>query len=163
MPVPEFVVELRRKIGQDLLWIPGVTAVVFDADDRVLLVRRADTGEWAPIGGILEPGEQPAVCAAREILEESGVHVRVQRLVAVQSEPPGAYPNGDRVQFLDLSFRCLYVSGDPHPADDECLDVAWFELDELPPMRPLWLARLLAAVPVDAPVAYDLPEDGFAQ
>ena len=158
MPVPEFVIELRRKIGQDLLWIPGVTAVVFDDADRVLLVRRSDTGEWAPIGGILEPGEQPAVCEAREVLEESGVRVTVQRLVSVQSEPPGAYPNGDRVQFLDLTFRCRYVSGDPHPADDECLDVAWFELDDLPPMRELWLSRLLAAVPVDGTVALGLPD-----
>ena len=132
MPVPEFVVELRRKIGQDLLWIPGVTAVVFDAADRVLLVRRTDTGEWAPIGGILEPGEQPAVCAAREVLEESGVHVRVQRLVAVQSEPPGAYPNGDRVQFLDLCFSCRPLGGEARVNDDESTDVRWWPLAALP-------------------------------
>src|SRR5215510_12381657 len=128
MPVPEFVVELRRKIGQDLLWIPGVTAVVFDTADRVLLIRRADTGEWAPIGGILEPGEQPAVCAVREALEEAGVRIAVQRLASVRSGPPWTLPNGDRVQILDLTFRCRYESGEPYPADDECTDAAWFAL-----------------------------------
>jgi ADP-ribose pyrophosphatase YjhB (NUDIX family) len=158
MPIPEFVVELRRKIGQDLLWMPGVTAVVFDAAGRVLLVRRADTAEWAPIGGILEPGEQPADCAVREVLEEAGVRVIVQRLVSVRSEPPNAYPNGDRVQFLDLTFRCGHLSGEPRPADDECLDAAWFELEDLPPMRERWAARIQAAVPVDAPVAFAVPE-----
>jgi hypothetical protein len=57
MPTPEFIVELRKKIGHDLLWLPGVTGVVLDADDRVLLVRRADDGRWTLVSGVLEPGE----------------------------------------------------------------------------------------------------------
>ena len=40
--------------------LPGVSAVVFDDEGRVLLGRRADTGKWSVIGGIPEPGEQPA-------------------------------------------------------------------------------------------------------
>ena len=72
MPVPEFIRDLRRSIGHDLLWMPAVTAVVVDASS-VLMVRRADNGRWAPVSGILEPGEQPAVCAAREVLEETRV------------------------------------------------------------------------------------------
>jgi 8-oxo-dGTP pyrophosphatase MutT (NUDIX family) len=57
MPTPEFIVELRKEIGHDLLWLPGVTGVVLDADDRVLLVRRADDGRWTLVSGVLEPGE----------------------------------------------------------------------------------------------------------
>lgn len=159
MPTPDFVVELRRKVGQDLLWMPGVTAVVFDSADRVLLIRRADTGEWAPTGGILEPGEQPAVCAVREALEEAGVRVAVQRLASVRSGPPWTLPNGDRVQILDLTFRCRYESGEPYPADDECTDAAWFALDDLPPIREGWLARIRAALPVEAPPAFVVPDD----
>ena len=47
MPTPEFVLELRKKIGHDLLWLNGVTGCVLDDRGRLLLGRRSDTGEWA--------------------------------------------------------------------------------------------------------------------
>ena len=71
-PIPDFVVAIREKIGHDPLWLPGVTAVV-RRGDQVLLVERADNGRWTPITGIPEPGEEPAVAAAREALEEAGL------------------------------------------------------------------------------------------
>jgi ADP-ribose pyrophosphatase YjhB (NUDIX family) len=157
---PHFVAELRRKVGGDhVLWIQGVTAAAFDAADRVLLIRRSDSGEWAPITGIIDPGEQPAACAVREGLEETGVRVTVQRLVSVDSgSGPVTHANGDRAQYLDLTFRCRYESGEPYPADDECIDAAWFDLEELPPMRDRLLERVRAAVPVEAPVAFAVPD-----
>jgi hypothetical protein len=57
MPVPEHVRLLRAKIGHDLLILTAVCAIVFDDAGRVLLHRRSDTGAWAVIGGILDPGE----------------------------------------------------------------------------------------------------------
>lgn len=56
MPIPEFIVRLRHKIGHDPLWLPGTTAVVLDGD-RVLLVRRSDNGAWGPVTGVVDPGE----------------------------------------------------------------------------------------------------------
>ena len=55
-PVPEFIVELRRLVGDHPLWMPGVTAVIRRGDE-VLLVRRADNGRWTPVTGISDPGE----------------------------------------------------------------------------------------------------------
>lgn len=133
MPVPEFVRRLRERVGTDLLWLPGVSAVVVDDDGRVLLGRRADNGSWAVISGILEPGEQPAVAIAREVLEETGVTVEVEGLAAVDAEEGVvAYPNGDRAQYLDLTFACRALHGDAHVADDESTAVGWFALDALP-------------------------------
>ena len=76
MAIPDFVLALRAKIGHDPLWLSGVTAVVVrpssDASSssdgssdgssnvEVLLVRRADTGAWTPVTGIIDPGEEPA-------------------------------------------------------------------------------------------------------
>ena len=74
MPIPEFVVEIRKMIGHHEMWLPGVTAVVTRGDE-ILLVRRADNGAWTPITGIPEPGEEPGRAAAREALEETGVVV----------------------------------------------------------------------------------------
>ncbi len=136
MATPKFILELRAKIGHDLLWLTGISGVVLDDAEQVLLVRRADNGRWSLVAGILEPGEQPAVGLAREIQEETAVVVEVERLLSVQTLPPASYPNGDQVQFLDLCFRCRPLHGEPRVNDDESLDVAWFPLTDLPALSP---------------------------
>ncbi|MCY0904923.1 NUDIX hydrolase [Arthrobacter sp. H14-L1] len=142
MPTPGFVLALRQKIGHDLLWLPGVTAVVFDDAGKVLLGQRADTGDWTLITGMLDPGEEPAVGAAREVLEETGVVARMEGLVAVHSQEPITFPNGDRCQFMNLIFKAHSVSGVARVNDDESVAVGWFGLDELPPLRATHLQRL---------------------
>jgi ADP-ribose pyrophosphatase YjhB (NUDIX family) len=134
--IPEFVIALRAKVGHDPLPLPGVTAVVLDADDRVLLVRRADNGQWSLVSGCLEPGEQPAVGALREVHEETGVHAVVERLVSVEALPLAACPNGDLVHWLDVAFRCRAVGGDARVNDDESLEVGWFEVGRMPELSP---------------------------
>jgi ADP-ribose pyrophosphatase YjhB (NUDIX family) len=132
MTTPKFILELRAKIGHDPLWLSGVTGVVLNDRDEVLLVRRVDTGSWSLVAGVLEPGEQPAVALVREIQEETAVEVAIDRLVSIESLPPGSYPNGDQVQFLDLCFRCRALRGEPRVNDDESLEVAWWPLSGLP-------------------------------
>ncbi|RHA38168.1 NUDIX hydrolase [Cellulomonas rhizosphaerae] len=134
MAIPEFILALRASVGHESLWLSGVTAVVVRDDDHVLLVRRADTGAWTPVTGIIDPGEEPAVAGAREVLEEADVVAVPERLASVHVLPPMTYENGDRAQYLDLVFRFRYVSGTPHPADGENTDAAWFPLDALPPV-----------------------------
>lgn len=132
MPIPEYVRALRSHVGTDLLWMTGVSAVVRNEQGDVLLVRRADTGRWALVSGILEPGEQPAVGLAREIEEETGVVAEVEALTGVWTLPELTYPNGDRAQYLDLCFTARHVSGDARVNDDESLEVGWFATDALP-------------------------------
>ena len=150
MPIPEFVRDLRSHVGTALLWLPGVTAVVRRGVD-VLLVQRADTGEWTPVTGIVDPGEDPGVAARREVLEETGVQVSVDRLAWVQALPTTTHVNGDLATYLDHTFSCSYVAGEAHVADDESRAVRWCPLDALPPMRPTFAARI-ACVLADDPV-----------
>ena len=132
MPIPDFVLTLRSRLGHDLLWLPGVSAVVVHQDGRLLLGRRSDNGLWAVVSGIPEPGEQPALAAVREVLEETGIHAVVQGLAAVSSgADPVRYENGDLAQYLDLTFVCR-AAGDPRVADDESTAVGWFEAGALP-------------------------------
>ena len=135
MPIPEFILGLRQKVGHDLLWLPGVTGVVFDDVGRVLLGRRADTGEWALPSGIPEPGEQMAEALAREVAEETGVEVVVERLLGLWTHDPLTYPNGDVCQFVDHAFACRATGGEAHVADDESLEVGWFAVADLPALR----------------------------
>ena len=145
MPIPEFIVEIRRMIGHHEMWLPGITAVVLRGDE-VLLVQRADNGEWTPVTGIPEPGEEPGLAAARETLEETGVVVSVDRLASTSAHPGVVHANGDRASYLDLTFACTYVSGEAHVADDESRDVRWFARDALPPMAPSMAQRIADAL-----------------
>jgi 8-oxo-dGTP pyrophosphatase MutT (NUDIX family) len=153
MAVPEFILELREKIGHASLWLSGATAVVLDGD-RILLIRRSDTGEWAPITGIIDPGEEPAITLVREALEEANVDIEVERMSSTWVIPAVRYANGDQAQYLDLTFRCRYLGGDPKPVDGEALEVAWYPIDDLPPMRREFVERIRHALVKEGPAFF---------
>ncbi|MEU7279867.1 NUDIX domain-containing protein [Streptomyces sp. NPDC045431] len=150
MATPDFILALRATAGHQLLFLPGVTAVVLDDLGRVLLARRADNHRWSLIGGIPEPGEQPAVAAVREVYEETAVECVVERVVLVEAQrEPVTYPNGDQCQFMDTTFRCRAVGGEARVNDDESLEVGWFPLDALPALREGELFRIKQALTDD--------------
>jgi 8-oxo-dGTP pyrophosphatase MutT (NUDIX family) len=145
MPIPPFVAELRALVGTRELWLPGVTAVIErDGPDgrELLLTRRADTGEWAPVTGIVDPREEPAVTAARESMEEAGVEVVVDRLASVGVLAGVVYDNGDQAAYLDLTFACRWVGGEARVNDDENLEVRWWPVAALPEMSPALRGRI---------------------
>ncbi|MEV8290589.1 NUDIX hydrolase [Streptomyces niveus] len=147
MGTPDFIRELRETAGHQLLFLPGVSAIVFDDDGRVLLGRRADTGNWSIIGGIPEPGEQPATTAEREVYEETAVRCEVERVVLVQALPePVTYPNGDTCQYMDITLRCRATGGEARVNDDESLEVGWFSVDALPELREFARFRIKQAM-----------------
>ena len=150
MPTPDFVLRLRRSIGHDLLWLNGVTAFVTDDQGRVLLGRRSDTGQWALVYGINEPGEDPADTVVREVKEETGVDVIVTDLAAVtSSREVVTYANGDRTMYMDHLFICQpdpSGNADPFVGDEESLSVSWFDPDHLPaPLAQTTVERMARA------------------
>ncbi|QNQ90606.1 NUDIX domain-containing protein [Corynebacterium poyangense] len=156
MPTPDFVVELREKVGHDLLYMGGVTALVIRdvapgspvwEVPEVLLVKRKDTEEWTPITGIIEPGHEPDDTARREVWEETGIEAQVEALLGVGEVGPVTYPNGDQALFLDTAIRLSQV-GEEQPCvhDDENIDVGWFKISQLPPMKPRFRLVIADAV-----------------
>jgi 8-oxo-dGTP pyrophosphatase MutT (NUDIX family) len=155
MPTPDYIRDLRSKIGHDLLLLPGVTAIVINAAGEILLQRRSDNGQWGLLSGIMDPGEEPADTVIREVREESGLDVIPERVSGVYSgeDYHVRYPNGDESIYVDIAFVCRPVAGEPHIGDDESLEIRYFAPDALPAMHPVHYYRIEHALRND-PRAY---------
>jgi len=95
--------------------IPAASAVVTDAEGRILMTRRSDNSLWTIPGGAMEPDEAIADTAIREVLEETGITVEVTGLVGVYSNPRHVieYADGEVRQQFSLCFAARPVSGTP--------------------------------------------------
>lgn len=98
-------------------------------NNRVLLGRRAvepAKGAWDIPGGFLEPWELPSDAAVREVREETGLDVRVDRLLTIVIDT-----YAERDYTLNVYYLAEVVDGVLQPADD-LAEVRWFGPDELP-------------------------------
>lgn len=138
---------VRAILGSHLLVVPGVACAVVDADDRLLMLRHAESGRWVLPGGAVEPDEQPAAAAVRETREETGIEVRPLTIVAVDGGPEHhqRYRNGDEVSYVTTVFRCEPVGGRLEGDGDEALELRWVPRAEVASLEPLapWVASLL--------------------
>jgi ADP-ribose pyrophosphatase YjhB (NUDIX family) len=121
--------ERLSKQGQIRL---GCSAAIFDTQGRILLTRRADNGQWCLPGGRMESGESVAEACEREVLEETGLTVRVKRLVGVYSHPDQLviYPDGHKAHIVALHFEAEFLSGELG-LSNETTDFGYFTLPEM--------------------------------
>ena len=124
-------------------------AIIFDTQGRVLLHQRADNGHWALPGGGLDLGESIEHCCLREVREETGLEVRIVRLIGVYTDPRWSvirYPNGETNQSVAVTFECRVTGGEAR-IDHESLALEWFDPRNLPqPFFPNHLPRLTDAL-----------------
>lgn len=158
MAISPYISRLRAHVGHDLLLLPGASAVVWDERGRILLMRRSDNGAWSLPAGMIDPGEQPAEAAVREVLEETGVVAQIERLGGVAMHE-ALYPNGDRCEYLAVWFRCRAVGGSARADGEESLEVGWFGPDELPPVSELVKLRIETTAAPDGPPWFARPGD----
>jgi 8-oxo-dGTP diphosphatase len=119
--------------------VVGIGGVIID-QSRALLIRRGSEpllGEWSIPGGTLELGESLQEGVARELLEETGVEVRVLDLIEIfdriylQDGSAGTgVKRGPRFHFVIADYLCERLSGDPRAGSD-VTDVAFAHEDEL--------------------------------
>jgi 8-oxo-dGTP diphosphatase len=135
VPIPPYIVQLRKHVGHSTLLVPAVGAIIRDDAGRVLLIRRSDGRGWSLPGGILEPGERIDDCIVREVQEETGLDVEPVRLIGVYSDPAFlhfTYPNCDQVHIVSSTLECRTVGGVLRADGDESLEVAYFSPNALP-------------------------------
>ncbi len=121
-------------MGHDLLLLPSTSVLPRDDAGRLLLVRLIDTGNWATIGGAVEPDETPRDGAVREAEEEAGVKVDLGTILGVFGGPEYrvTYPNGDESAYVVTVFDARVTAGTPRPDGEETSEVGWFRPEELP-------------------------------
>lgn len=114
----------------------GCSAAILDDQRRILLTRRADNGQWCLPGGRMESGESVAEACEREVFEETGLKVRVKRLVGVYSHPDQlvVYPDGNKAHIVALHFEVEIVAGELG-LSNETTDFGYFTLDEVQDMH----------------------------
>ncbi len=133
----------------------SVSAVVWSEGpgSALLLMRRSDNRAWGLPGGYVEIGESVLEAAAREVLEETGVRVELGRLVGVYSDPAVqviAYPDGRRVQAVNLCFEARPLALEAPGTPEETLATGYFPPSALPaPFVPIHEIRIRDALDGD--------------
>ena len=107
-----------------------VRAAVFQ-DDRLLLIRELADGGWAMPGGWADIGDLPSVTVRREVLEESGFDVTVDKVIAVLDA--NRFAPLEFYHAYKLIFLCSLEGGNPR-TNHETTGVDFFHLDDLPPL-----------------------------
>jgi ADP-ribose pyrophosphatase YjhB (NUDIX family) len=112
--------------------VVGGSAIVADAAGRILLQRRADSGNWALPGGKMDIGETFADCVVREVQEETGLDVAIDRIVGIYSDPAHvfAYDDGEVRQQFNICCGCS-ITGGSVAVSSESTAVQFFDLSEI--------------------------------
>ena len=126
--LPAWLQGILSRIIRPLFQVFAV-AVIFDQDKSIFLVKSTYQRfhPWGLPGGSLEYGEHPEEAVVREVLEETGLHICIDRLLLVNSWLP------DRV---GLYYFCRIMDGTFRPSD-EVSEFDYFPLEDLPDVRSL--------------------------
>ncbi len=119
--------------------VVGIGGVIID-QGRTLLIRRGNEpllGEWSIPGGTLEIGESLEEGVVRELLEETGIEVRILELIEVfdriylaDSSIAAETKRRPRFHFVIVDYLCERLAGEPRAGSD-VTDVAFAREEEL--------------------------------
>ncbi|MFC1465356.1 MAG: NUDIX domain-containing protein [Candidatus Brachytrichaceae bacterium NZ_4S206] len=113
----------------------SASAFILNEQGHVLLQLRQDNHHWALPGGRQDVGESITQTCVREVWEETGLRVRVKRLIGIYSDPTqflvARYPSGEVVQICNVCFECEIIGGQI-AISSESIDIGFYPPDELP-------------------------------
>lgn len=111
---------------------PGVSAVLFDSDRRILFMKRTRSDYWCLPGGRIDMEESAQACCVRETFEETGLQTEVVRLISVNTNPRSVvhYPDGNVHRSFVLCFEVAVIGGELKPSA-ESSGFRWLSREEL--------------------------------
>lgn len=135
MPV-DYIPYLRKKIGHDRCLTVGLTILILDENDRVLLEKRSDNGKYCLPGGSIDLDETVMEGLQREVREETGITLNHPQLFLISSgkKTELIYPNGDVTDYVDIHFIDHVNSKEIHLSinDGESTSLKFYSKEELP-------------------------------
>jgi 8-oxo-dGTP pyrophosphatase MutT (NUDIX family) len=146
MSLSPYILDIRNKIGNQLLLLPSVTILVFDEERKVLLVKHSNEKLWVAPGGMIEPDESPETAALREMREETGTEIEIIRILGSFGGPDFriTYENGDEVVYVMTVYEAKIRSGHLRPDGFETLDIGYFSYEQTQEMNcGKWLPTVL--------------------
>lgn len=129
-----YIENLRSMVGHEKVIMVIAGAFVFDADDRLLLQQRSDTGVWGLPGGFMEMDENVQDTARREVFEETGLLLKELELFGIYSGPKydKIFENGDQVAMVQIIFTCRDYDGQLVEQNEESLHNKFYKPEEFP-------------------------------
>ena len=127
------IIHHGERIGKEGKIRLGCSAIILDeTKTKVLLTERADNKQWCLPSGGVDPGETVEETCIREVYEETGLNVRVTRLVGVYSDPHRLveYPDGNKAHVVALSFVAEIIGGELG-LSDETTDFGYYSVEEM--------------------------------
>jgi ADP-ribose pyrophosphatase YjhB (NUDIX family) len=109
---------------------PSAAVVIHNERGQILLGRRRHTpfrNYWNIIGGFIEGREHPEESARREVREEAGIEVRLERLLGIFMDRYGRTPE----YTLNIIYVGQWAAGEP-TAGDDIAEVRWFDPADVP-------------------------------
>lgn len=121
------------RIGATASLSVAVSGIIFDQQCRILLTQRADNGKWCLPSGRVNPGETLTEACEREVLEETGLRVRVTGIAGMTTNPNliMEYEGGRAWQCVELDFCCVVLGTTQAPLDGEVISMGYFSLEHL--------------------------------
>ena len=136
MSMSDYYKNLRAKIGNDLIFMPGVAGIIRNEHGENLFGRKNNESTWGLIAGAIEIGETPAQAMVREALEETGLVVEPEKISGVYGGECQrfTYHNGHQVEYLTIVFECRIQSGQLTSNNEEMKDLQFFREHDRPPL-----------------------------
>ncbi|OME92269.1 MULTISPECIES: NUDIX domain-containing protein [Paenibacillus] len=135
MPMSEYYLNLRKKIGTELIFNPSVAAIVRNQRGEILFQRSSLNSDiWSLPAGAIEIGETPAEAVVREVWEETGLKVTPRNVIGVfgGKDFRFTYPDGNQVEYIIVMFECTINSGSLEAIDGESAELQFFSVDSMP-------------------------------
>ncbi len=129
----DYLWNLRAKIGNELIQMPYVAAVILNADDQILLQEKEGSQGWSLPAGVIELAESPREALARQVRQETGLELLSAQLLDVFGGKAFRYiyPNGDEVEYTVIVFYCV-TEGQPGPQDGRKGTLRYFSRSQMP-------------------------------
>lgn len=128
----DYIKWIRRKVGNEMIILNFSGAIVINTEGQVLLQRRRDNNAWGFPGGAMELGESAEEAAIREVQEETGLTIVVEKLIGVYTKYFDKYPNGDEAQTITFFYQGFISKGELISSNEESAELQFFNLDKVP-------------------------------